>query len=95
MRGFNARAGYIFESVIRNPDNKAFRKTSIKHFVHSFFFTRSLFSDLLGYWQYLNVESTAFGKIYMDAIRKQEGWWTLCFLVTGLLRDFIAEYIIN
>jgi hypothetical protein len=40
-----------------------------------FFISRSLFSDLLGYWQYLNVESSAFGKIYMDEIRKHEGLW--------------------
>ena len=40
---------------------------------------RSLFSDLLGYWQYLDVETATFGKMYMDAMRKQEGAWTYIF----------------
>jgi hypothetical protein len=45
----------------------------LNQFVFSVSISRSLFSDLLGYWQHLNMESSAFGKIYMDAIRKQEG----------------------
>ncbi|CAB4014994.1 nephrocystin-3 [Paramuricea clavata] len=59
--------------LVQLDDKGSLEKVISRIVVFHMFVKRSLFSDLLSYWQHLNMESSAFGKIYMDAIRKQEG----------------------
>lgn len=37
------------------------------------FIRRSLYSELVGYWKYINVDFTTIGNIYFEAIKKKEG----------------------
>ncbi|XP_028393355.1 nephrocystin-3-like [Dendronephthya gigantea] len=59
--------------LVQRNDKESLEKFISRIDVFLVFIKRSLFSDLLSYWQNLNYECSAFAKIYMDKIRKQEG----------------------
>lgn len=59
--------------------------------VFQMFIQRSLYSELLGYWRYLDVECSTFASVYYEAIRKKEGD-TAC-LEIALLYETLGRFL--